>query len=141
MVVDSYAYKTAKEADWHIAPKPGTDGALAMAMMNVIIEEGLVDQDYVDNYTVGYKELAERAKTRTQEWADKITGIAPADIRKFAREYSTTTPAAIRLGVALERSYGGSQAHSRSHLLVSLNWRVASYWWWCATIPCVGASL
>ena len=110
MVVDSYASKTAKEADWHIAPKPGTDGALAMAMMNVIIEEGLVDQDYVDNYTVGYKELAERAKTRTQEWAEKITGIAAADIRKFAREYATTTPAAIRLGVALKRSYGGSQA-------------------------------
>ncbi len=110
VVVDSYASKTAKVADWHIAPKPGTDGALAMAMMNVIIEEGLVDQDYVDNYTVGYKELAERAKTRTPEWAEKITGIAAEDIRKFAREYATTPPAAIRLGVALERSYGGSQA-------------------------------
>ncbi len=110
VVVDSYASKTAKEADWHIAPKPGTDGALAMAMMNVIIAEGLIDQDYVDNYTVGYKELAERAKTRTPKWAEKITGIAAEDIRKFAREYATTPPAAIRLGVALERSYGGSQA-------------------------------
>ena len=110
VVVDSYASRTAKEADWHIAPKPGTDGALAMAMMNVIIEEGLVDQDYVDNYTIGYKELAERAQTRTPEWAEKITGIPAEDIRKFAREYATTAPAAIRLGVALERSYGGSQA-------------------------------
>ena len=61
VVIDSYASRTAKEADWHIAPKPGTDGALAMAMINVIIAEGLVDQDYVDNYTVGYAELAERA--------------------------------------------------------------------------------
>jgi len=110
VVIDSYASKTAKEADWHIAPKPGTDGALAMAMMNVIISEGLVDQDYVDNYTVGYVELKERAKTRTPEWAEKITGIAADDIRKLAREYATTPPAAIRLGVALERSYGGSQA-------------------------------
>ena len=110
VVIDSYASKTAKEADWHIAPKPGTDGALAMAMMNVIIAEGLVDQDYVDNYTVGYAELAERAKTRTPEWAEKITGIAADDICKLAREYATTPPAAIRLGVALERSYGGSQA-------------------------------
>lgn len=110
VVVDAYASKTAKEADWHIAPKPGTDGALAMAMMHVIIEEGLVDQDYVDNYTVGYKELAERAKTRTPEWAEKITGVPAADIRKFAREYATTAPAAIRIGVALERNYGGSQA-------------------------------
>ena len=110
VVIDSYASKTAKEADWHIAPKPGTDGALAMAMMNVIISEGLVDQDYVDNYTVGYKELAERAKTRTPEWAEKVTGIPAEDIRRFAREYATTAPAAIRIGVALERSYGGSQA-------------------------------
>jgi len=110
VVVDSYASKTAKEADWHIAPKPGTDGALAMAMMNVIIEEGLVDQDYVDNYTVGYKELAERAQTCTPQWAENITGIPAEDIRRFAREYATTPPAAIRLGVALERNYGGSQA-------------------------------
>ncbi|MGB7816142.1 MAG: molybdopterin oxidoreductase family protein [Methylotenera sp.] len=110
VVVDSYASRTAKEADWHIAPKPGTDGALAMAMMNVIIQEGLQDQDYIDNYTVGFKELAGRAKTRTPEWAERITGIPAADIRKFAREYATTAPAAIRIGVALERSYGGSQA-------------------------------
>ncbi len=110
VVIDAYASKTAKEADWHIAPKPGTDGALAMAMMHVIISEGLVDQDYVDNYTVGYAELAERAKTRTPEWAEKITGIPAEDIRKFAREYATTPPAAIRMGVALERSHGGSQA-------------------------------
>ena len=110
VVVDSYASKTAKEADWHIAPKPGTDGALAMAMMHVIIHEGLQDQDYVDNYTVGFNELAERVKTRTPEWAEKITGIPAEDIRTFAREYATTAPAAIRLGVALERNYGGSQA-------------------------------
>jgi anaerobic selenocysteine-containing dehydrogenase len=110
VVIDSYASKTAKEADWHIAPKPGTDGALAMAMMNVIIEENLVDQDYVDNYTHGYAELKARAKTRTPEWAEKITGIPAADIRQLAREYATTPPAAIRMGIALERNYGGSQA-------------------------------
>ena len=110
VVIDAYASKTAKEADWHICPKPGTDGALAMAMMNVIIGEGLVDQDYVDNYTVGFPELAEKAKERTPEWAEKITGIAADDIRKLAREYATTQPSAIRIGVALEKSWGGGQA-------------------------------
>ena len=109
VVIDSYASRTAKEADWHIAPKPGTDGALAMAMMNVIIGEGLVDQDYIDKYTVGYPELAELAKKRTPEWAAEITGIAADDIRKFAREYANTQPSAIRIGVALEKSWGGSQ--------------------------------
>lgn len=110
VVVDSFASKTAKEADWHIAPKPGTDGALAMAMMHVIIAEDLVDHDYVEKYTVGYAELAERAKPCTPEWAADITGIPADQIRLFAREYATTPPAAIRIGVALERSYGGSQA-------------------------------
>ena len=110
VVIDSYASRTAKEADWHVAPRPGTDGALAMAMIHVIIAEGLVDQDYVDNYTFGYAELAERAATRTPEWAESITGVPAADIRKLAREFATTPPAAIRLGVALERNYGGSQA-------------------------------
>ena len=109
VVIDPYASRTAKEADWHIAPKPGTDGALAMAMMNVIIEEDLVDQDYVDNYTVGYPELSELAKKRTPEWAAEITGIPADDIRKFSREYASNQPSAIRIGVALEKSWGGSQ--------------------------------
>lgn len=110
VVIDPYRSRTAKEADWHIAPKPGTDGALAMAMMHVIIEEGLQDQDYVDNYTEGFAELAQRVKSRTPEWAAEITGLDADLIRQFAREYATSEPSAIRLGVALERNYGGGQA-------------------------------
>ncbi len=109
VVIDSYASKTAKEADWHIAPRPGTDGALAMAMIHTLIEEGLVDRDYVDNYTVGFDALAERAKQRTPEWAAAITGVPADEIRKLAREYATTQPTGIRMGVALERSHGGGQ--------------------------------
>jgi len=109
VVIDAYASKTAKEADWHIAPKPGTDGALAMAMMHVIIEEGLLDQDYVDHFTIGFDELKNRALTRTPEWAEAITGIPADSIRRLAREYAGTQPAAIRLGVALERHRGGGQ--------------------------------
>ncbi|WP_297811619.1 molybdopterin oxidoreductase family protein [uncultured Methylophaga sp.] len=110
VVIDPYRSRTAKEADWHIAPKPGTDGALAMAMMHVIIEEGLQDQDYVDNYTEGFADLAERVKSRPPEWAAEITGLDADLIRQFAREYATSQPSAIRLGVALERNYGGGQA-------------------------------
>jgi len=109
VVIDSYASKTAKEADWHIAPKIGTDGALAMAMIHTIIEEGLVDQDYVDNYTVGFEALKERANPKTPEWAEAITGIPTEVIRTLAREYASTQPAAIRIGVGLERHYGGGQ--------------------------------
>lgn len=109
VVIDAYRSKTAKQADWHICPRPGTDGALAMAVISSIIDQGLVDQDYVDQYTVGYQELAERARERTPEWAEAITGVAAADIRKLARELATEQPAAIRMGVALERHYGGGQ--------------------------------
>lgn len=109
VVIDAYASKTAKEADWHLAPKPGTDGALAMAMIHTIIEEDLVDHDYVAQYALGYADLAARAKTRTPEWAEKITGIAATDIRRLAREYARAKTAAIRIGVALERHHGGGQ--------------------------------
>jgi len=109
VVIDAYASRTAKAADWHICPKPGTDGALAMAVIHSIIDQGLVDQDYVDNYTLGFEELKERAKIRTPEWAETITGVPAADIRKLAYELATAQPAAIRMGVALERHYGGGQ--------------------------------
>lgn len=109
VVIDAYASRTAKEADWHICPKPGTDGALAMAVINSIIDQGLVDQEYVDKFTVGYDELAQRAIERTPEWAAEITGVPADDIRQLARELATAQPAAIRMGVALERHHGGGQ--------------------------------
>ena len=127
IVIDPYRSRTAKQADWHIRIKPGTDGALAMAMMNVIIDEGLQDQDYVDNHTVGFDKLAERAKQRTPEWAAEITGLSVDEIRTFAREYATVSPAAIRIGVAVEKNWGGGQAIRAISCLPSLvgAWRKA----------------
>ncbi len=110
VVIDAYRSRTAKAADWHICPKPGTDGALAMGIINSIIEQGLVDQDYVDNYTHGFPELKERAAGFTAEYVERTTGVTAEDIAKFAREFATAQPSVIRLGVALERSAGGGQA-------------------------------
>lgn len=110
VVIDPVRNRTAKAADWHVAIRPGTDGALALGMMNVIISEGLVDQDYIDRYTLGYDELKGRAAEYPPERVSEITGIPAEDIRTLAREYATTPPAAIRQGVALERSRGGGQA-------------------------------
>ena len=110
VVIDPVRTRTAKQADWHVAIKPGTDGALALGMMNVIIAEGLVDYDYVEKYTLGFEELKERAANYPPERVAGITGIPAADIQKLAREYATTQPAGIRQGVAIERSRGGGQA-------------------------------
>ncbi len=109
VVVDPVKTRTARQADWHIPIKPGTDGALALAMINVIITEGLVDKDYVEKYTVGYEELVGRARDYTPEKVAAITGIPAEDIRKLAREYATTRPSVIRIGVAVERHSGGGQ--------------------------------
>jgi len=120
VVIDAYASRTAKEADWHIAPKPGSDGALAMAMIHTLIEEDLIDHDYVEQHTHGYAELAERAASRTPEWAETITGVPAEDIRQLAREYAGATPSAIRIGVALERHHGGGQTVRAVSCLPSL---------------------
>jgi anaerobic selenocysteine-containing dehydrogenase len=109
VVIDAYRSRTAREADWHIAPRPGTDGALAMALIQVLIEDGLVDRDYIEQYTQGFDALAARAQARTPEWAEGITGVPAAEIRRLAHEYAGTQPAAIRIGVALERHHGGGQ--------------------------------
>jgi anaerobic selenocysteine-containing dehydrogenase len=110
VVIDPVRTRTAKQADWYIPIKPGTDGALALGMMNVIIAENLYDRDYVEKYTLGFEDLKIRAAEFPPERVEKITGIPAADIRKLAREYATTQPSAIRQGVALERSPGGGDA-------------------------------
>ncbi|MQA13087.1 MAG: molybdopterin-dependent oxidoreductase [Pseudonocardiaceae bacterium] len=109
VVIDPVQHRTAKHADWHIPIRPGTDGALALAMMHVIIDEGLTDDDYVARYTVGYDELAERVRDYTPEWAARETGVPADDIRTLAREYAGSQPSAIRIGVAIERHSGGGQ--------------------------------
>jgi anaerobic selenocysteine-containing dehydrogenase len=109
VVIDPFKTRTAREADWHIPIRPGTDAALALGLMNVIIGEDLVDQDYVQNYTTGFDELKERARAYPPEMVAKITGIPAQDIRTLAREYATTQPSVIRIGVAIERHAGGGQ--------------------------------
>ena len=111
VVIDPVSTRTAKAADQHIAIRPGTDAALALGMMNVIINEGLTDDEYIAEHTHGYEELKARVLSEySVERCADITGI-PADvIREFAREYAKTKGQAIRLGVALERNHNGGQA-------------------------------
>lgn len=108
VVIDPYKTRTAKFADWYLPINPGTDAALALGMMNVIINENLYDADYVSRYTMGFDEL----KARVQEYPlDKVahwTGIAASDIRKLATEYATHRPSVIRVNYGIQRSeYGG----------------------------------
>jgi anaerobic selenocysteine-containing dehydrogenase len=109
VVIDSYRSRTAKQADWHIMPQPGTDGALAMGIIAEIVGQGLVDKEWVEKHTVGFPELAARAAEFTPDYVEQVTGVPAEDIARFAREFATIQPSVIRLGVALERHAGGGQ--------------------------------
>lgn len=110
IVIDPVGTKTAKSADIHIALKPGTDGALALGLINVIIEERLYDANYVGKYCIGFVELKKRAQKYPPEKVAEICGITVDEVRLVAREFATSKASAIRLGVALERQAGGGQA-------------------------------
>lgn len=110
IVIDPYRSKTAEKADWHIAPLPGTDGALAFAIMNVLFRDGLTDDDYITRYTTGVLGLRERASEWTPERAAVETGLPVEVIEKLARDYGTTRPSAIRINYGLNRAAGGGNA-------------------------------
>lgn len=110
IVIDPARTRTAQAADEWIAIRPGTDGALALAMMQVIIAEGLHDADYVAAYTVGFTQLAARVAAWTPEVAAAITGVPAERIRSLARDYAQTRPAAIRINYGLQRHFGGGMA-------------------------------
>jgi anaerobic selenocysteine-containing dehydrogenase len=110
VAIDPYRSLTAEKCSQHIALLPGTDGALALGLMHVLIAEGLIDEDYVEKYTLGYEELKERVKQYSPEWAAKICGIAVEEVVRLARDYGTVKPAAIRLNYGMQRHAGGGIA-------------------------------
>ncbi len=125
VVVDPVRSRTARKADWHVAIRPATDAALALGLMNVIIEEGLVDDDYVARHTVGYEKLCTRAAEFSPSRVERITGVAAADVQRLAREFATTQPSVLRLGVAIERQPSGGNAVRALSCLPALvgSWR------------------
>jgi anaerobic selenocysteine-containing dehydrogenase len=110
IVIDPYRTRTAALADWHIAIRPGTDGALALGMMHVILNEGLEDRAYIDATTHGLDQLAERAREYTPERVAAWTGMTAAEVELLAREYATTRPASIRLNYGVQRTENGGTA-------------------------------
>jgi molybdopterin guanine dinucleotide-containing S/N-oxide reductase-like protein len=110
VVIDPYRTRTAACADWYLPINPGTDAALALAMMHVIIGENLYNGDYVSRYTLGFEQLRERVKEYPPERVAQWTGISSNDIVKLAREYATTRPAVIRVNYGVQRSEGGGMA-------------------------------
>ncbi|HEY5634049.1 MAG TPA: molybdopterin oxidoreductase family protein [Burkholderiaceae bacterium] len=108
VVVDPYRTGTAERADLHLAPRPGTDGALACAVMHVLFAEGFADWDYLRRYTDAPQELAEHVAQRTPAWAAGITGLAVDEIVSFARLYGAAKTSFIRCHHGFSRSRNGA---------------------------------
>lgn len=123
--IDPHRNRTGKLSDRHYAIRPGTDAALALAMMHVILDERLEDRDYVDRHTLGIDELRNQVRPWTPRRAADLTGLPAEDIVGLAREYATTRPAAIRLNYGPQRSERGAMSIRSVALLPSLTgaWR------------------
>ena len=110
VVIDPYRTRTARLADWHIPINPGTDVALALGLMHIIVRDGLHDRDYIAHYADGFDELEKRLPEYTPERVAQWTGVSRDNIERLAREYATTRPAAIRLNYGIQRSQNGGAA-------------------------------
>jgi anaerobic selenocysteine-containing dehydrogenase len=111
VTIDPFRSKTAEKSDWWLPIRPGTDAALALAIMHILWRDGLQDDDYLNRHCLGAAELRDRALSEyPPDRAAAITGIAVADIERLAHEYGTVKPALIRLNYGLQRHRGGGMA-------------------------------
>lgn len=120
VVVDPYRNQTARKADLHLAIRPGTDAALALGMMHVLIAEDLLDRDYIARWTLGFEALRERARIYTPDKVSDVTGIPAEAITDLARQYGRAWAPFIRLGYGTSRQLRGGMAVRSISLLPAL---------------------
>jgi anaerobic selenocysteine-containing dehydrogenase len=108
--IDPRRTETAEKCDEHVQLRPGTDAALALALMHELVTHDWLDVDYIDRYTLGWDALRERAMLWPPQRAAQVCGVPAAQICALARDYGTTAPAAIRLNYGMQRVRGGGNA-------------------------------
>src|ERR1041385_8078160 len=111
IAIDPYRSLSAEKCTQHVALLPGTDGALALGVMHVLMREGLIDRDYVSRYTLGYEALEKRVLAEyPPERVAQLCGLTTDEVVQLARDYGTIKPAAIRLNYGMQRHAGGGIA-------------------------------
>jgi len=108
VVIDPYLTGTAKQADMHIMLRPGSDGALATAMMHVLLNDGFADHEYLAQHTDFTSTLRDHLADKTPQWASQITGLSVEEIVNFARLYGETKKSFIRIGYGFSRTRNGA---------------------------------
>jgi anaerobic selenocysteine-containing dehydrogenase len=109
VVIDPRRTRTARGADWHIAPRPGTDGALALGLGHIIVANGWHDEDWLTRHTVGWPEFETRLADFPPQRVAAITGVSEADLARLAQLYAETKPALIKIADGLNRNRNGGQ--------------------------------
>jgi len=110
IVIDPRVTRTSRMADWHIQPRPGTDGALALGMMKLIVDAGKHDQAFLEEQTIGWKELIQtKLPDYPVDKVSRITGLPAETITKLAREYAATKKSYIRANYGLNRHQNAGQ--------------------------------
>lgn len=105
--IDTYRNGTAEQADMHITVRPGTDGALACAVMHVLFRDGHANREYLEQYTDRPRDLEAHLKAKTPQWASAITGVPVEEIEAFAKLVGTTPKTYFRLGYGFSRQRNG----------------------------------
>ncbi|HEX2414961.1 MAG TPA: molybdopterin oxidoreductase family protein [Thermoleophilaceae bacterium] len=125
VAVDPFRSRTARVADEHLRPLPGTDAALGMGMMRAIVDAGLQDEDWCRRHAEGYDELLAKLADFPVERAEEITGVEAGTIALVGREFASTRPALLRLGVGAQRHLGAPAAYATLASLPALTgaWR------------------
>jgi anaerobic selenocysteine-containing dehydrogenase len=118
VVIDPRKISLAKKAEMYLSIRPGTDGALALALMHVIIKENLFDKDFVERWTHGFDKLVPHIEPYTPEWAEKITRVQAEDIRKLARLYATAESASIFQGTNTQDQTANGTQNSRAFAIL-----------------------
>ena len=128
IAIDPYRSLTAEKCHRHLALLPGTDAALALGMMNVLIAEHLTDDDYIARFTLGFEQLKARASEYPPQRVAAITGLTTDEIVALARDYGTIKPSVIRLNYGMQRHAGGGMAMRTAACLPALvgAWRDAA---------------
>jgi anaerobic selenocysteine-containing dehydrogenase len=120
IVIDPRRIPLARRADIYAQIRPGTDVALALGLLNVIVGEELYDKQFVTDWAIGFDELREQVKEYSPETVEGITWVSAETIRQIARMYSTSKPATIAQGVSLDHCTNGVQASRAISIMVAI---------------------
>lgn len=108
--IDPIRTRTAAASDWHLAPIPGTDAALALGLLHVVLTEGKEDRDFIAGHTVGWDAFRQRVIDCPPSRAAEITGLSAESIIELGKRLAHTRPTGIRIGIGLQRHGGGGMA-------------------------------